>query len=376
MVPQEQIIFTDRSVYITNTRLVLRKGGVYPISNLAQVSLGRYPFSRLWIGPFIVGLILLVLGALLSQNAVPAGSSALLNGKFYVVIGVLLLVLAFASVIFQLTFPLYVVVLKGTFGYARPIKRRTRRSIGKIVDALNEAINRRNASTVINQSTHVDASYRSSDINIGSGAQVSGFNAFNTHNLNMLSNQAGGDPRAGRDSLAFDAGGIPGWGVSPLVRPSQPAHQPAMTGAGVRKIIISYSQKDRHWLELLRTHLAVLEQRQMIELWDDTRIAPGMHMQQAMSDALMAADFALLLVSADFLASEVIMSQELPQILQRLSQSQFTILPLILSPCLYDESPLRVYQPFNPNGPLSGLPSPKRDEMLVNVANKIKRAVS
>jgi hypothetical protein len=149
-----------------------------------------------------------------------------------------------------------------------------------------------------------------------------------------------------------------------------------MTGTGVRKIIISYSHKDRQWLDQIRNHLSMLEQRQMIELWDDTRIAPGMHMQQAMTDALMAADFALLLVSADFLASEVIMHQELPQILQRLSQSQLTILPLILSPCQYDESPLGAYQAFNPHSPLSGLPSPKRDEMLVNVANKIKRAVS
>ena len=372
MVPQEQIIFTDRSVYITNTRLVLRKGGVYPIANLAQVNLARYPFNRSWIGPFIAGVILLILGASLNQNPVPAGSSALLNGKNYVVIGVLLLVLGVVGVLFQLMFPLYVVVLKGTFGYARPIKRRSRRYIGEIVDALNEAISKKNASTVINQSTHIDASYRSSDINIGSNAYISGFSAFNNNSPNTFSNQVGSNPH----TRAFEASEIPGRGASPLARPGQSVHQSAMTGAGVRKIIISYSHKDRYWLDQLRIHLAMLEQRQMIELWDDTQIAPGMHVQQAMTDALMEADFALLLVSKDFLASEVIMGQELPLILRRLSRSQFTILPLILSPCMYEESPLGSYQAFNPNNPLSSLSVPKRDEMFVDVANKIKKAVS
>lgn len=70
------------------------------------------------------------------------------------------------------------------------------------------------------------------------------------------------------------------------------------------------------------------------------------------------------------------MRYELPQILQRPSQSQFTILPLILSPCLYNESPLRGYQPCNPNDPLSRLSSPKREEMLVRVAKEIQKVVS
>lgn len=390
MMPQEQVLFSDRAVYISNTRLVLRKGGTYPIANLAQVTLGRVAASRSWIGLLVFGLIFLASGAVLNQHFFQAIDNMFFNSKPYLVIGCSLLLMSFISLIFQITCPLYVVVLKGTFGTARPIKYRNRRYILKVVTALNQALSQRDlpVSPTIIKSTQIgqiiqDWSHRSNDIIIGGqGAQVnigtsghaqniketsdirrSVFSppAFNESSLYTLSQSAPIVPSSG----ALDTSGVPGW-----------ADLSGLTDTGARKIIISYSHQDHQWLDLLRMHLALLERQQTIALWDDTRIAAGMQKRQVMSDALKAADFALLLVSANFLASEVITRYELPQILWRLSQGRFTILPLILSPCLYHESPLGSYQPFNPNNPLSRLSPPERDDIMVRVAREIQKAVS
>jgi hypothetical protein len=157
--------------------------------------------------------------------------------------------------------------------------------------------------------------------------------------------------------------------------PARPIDQPIPASTGACKIIISYSHKDQQWLDLLRTHLAFLEQQHLIDLWDDSRIAVGAHRRQAIADALTTARFALLLVSANFLASNFIAYNELPLIRQRLSQSQITILPLILSPCLFEESPLGDYQPFNPDKPLSRLSFAQQEDVLVRVARKIYKVL-
>jgi TIR domain/Family of unknown function (DUF6232) len=392
MVPREQIFFTDDSIYITNTRLVLRKGGTYPIANLAQVNFEQVAASRFWISFLIFGFVFLIVGPLLNRNSNLAKYSVLLKGEPYLLIGGVLLLIGLISALFQVVCPpLYVVMLKGTFGTARPIKRRNRRYIIQIVTALNDAISQRNAPSIVQSTTHIGqvihglSNSSSGHINIiGPGA------SGNIHNTSSISNARqssdGGWPILSPNVFSNEAqidlhpGGIapisaPGWTGQPRTDPLHPAMQADQVGQGARKIIISYSHEDQQWLSLLRTHLALLEQRQMIELWDDTQIAAGMQTQQAITDALQAADFALLLVSANFLASQVIMRYELPLILQRLTQKQFSILPLVLAPCLYSESPLGSYQPFSSNSPLSTLSPPNRDNLLVRVAQEIQRAV-
>jgi hypothetical protein len=387
MVPQEQVFFNDHTVYITNTRLVLRKGGTYPIANIAQVTLGRVSASRAWIGPLIFGFVFLLLGDLFIQNSALARYGVLLTGKPYLIIGGSLLLSGFIIALFHLFCPLYVVVLKGTFGIARPIRRRNRRSITRIIVALNEAISKREVpvvhSTYIDQrnqrwfnhsgGTIIDAQ---GHVNIGtlnnaqSGEPMpevrwsdAAPSPFNGNSLHTLSGEAQSGLRVG----PLDNSGIVNRDTQSRTRPASPDR------ADARKIIISYSQKDHQWLALLRTHLALLENQQLITLWDDTQITAGMQTQQAMSSALASADSALLLVSANFLASDVIMGYELPQIFQRHSRGRFALLPLLLSPCLYSESPLGQYQPLNPNSPLSMLPPPKQDDVLVRVAREIQK---
>src|SRR4051794_7341380 len=81
------------------------------------------------------------------------------------------------------------------------------------------------------------------------------------------------------------------------------------------QVFISYSHKDGRWLDRLQVYLAPLERRGSIRRWDDTLIAAGQRWEQEIAEALQRTRVAVLMVSADFLASDFISRVELPRLL-------------------------------------------------------------
>jgi hypothetical protein len=84
----------------------------------------------------------------------------------------------------------------------------------------------------------------------------------------------------------------------------------------------------------------------------------------------------VLLVSADFLASDFIASDELPELLQAETQRGLRIIPVIVSPCLFSSTPILCdYQAANdPKRPLSALSKHEQDEVFLRVAQTIATA--
>lgn len=140
-----------------------------------------------------------------------------------------------------------------------------------------------------------------------------------------------------------------------------------------KRIFVSYSHKDAKWLERLQVHLTPIEREGIIDLWDDTKIASGAEWKQEIQAAIESATVAVLLVSADFLASEFIFEYELPQILLRAEAGGTTILPIIIAPCLFTGSGLDVYQAMNSlHKPLVAMGTAEQEQTLVNVAMIIR----
>ena len=77
------------------------------------------------------------------------------------------------------------------------------------------------------------------------------------------------------------------------------------------EVFISYSHKDDRMREELETHLSLLRRRGVIAAWHDRRITAGREWANAIDDHLERAAVILLLVSADFLASDYCYDREM-----------------------------------------------------------------
>ena len=106
------------------------------------------------------------------------------------------------------------------------------------------------------------------------------------------------------------------------------------------KIFISYSHQDERFKNDLVTMLAGLQRQGIVDTWQDRRIEPGDEWNKSIQDAMDKCDLALLLVSADYLASSFIQKAEQPKLLQRLKEMQLRVIPIIVRPCKWESEPV------------------------------------
>jgi hypothetical protein len=70
-------------------------------------------------------------------------------------------------------------------------------------------------------------------------------------------------------------------------------------------IFISYSQKDEAEKDRLLSHLGVLQSAGLISVWSDDEISAGADWQQAIGQAITQARVAILLITANYLTSDL-----------------------------------------------------------------------
>jgi hypothetical protein len=143
-------------------------------------------------------------------------------------------------------------------------------------------------------------------------------------------------------------------------------------------VFVSYNHADIEALRRLQVHLKPLQKKGEIELWADTEIKAGDKWRDQIAEALDRAAIAVLLISPDFLASDFIVDNELPPLLQAAEQKGTVILPVILKPSrfLRDEN-LSPFQAINPpSRPLLSLPPIEQDRIWDEVAQAIESKIS
>ena len=156
-------------------------------------------------------------------------------------------------------------------------------------------------------------------------------------------------------------------GVSPATRKIHsiiPTQQEPVTNR--QGIFISYSHRDRRWLERLQVHLKPLVRDFDIVIWDDTRIKAGTKWKEE-KEAINNAKVAVLLISADFMASDSISSNELPPILSNAKNKGTAIFPVILSASMFSEDEnLGQYQDANKTSrPLNMLSRAQQEKLCI-----------
>ena len=138
------------------------------------------------------------------------------------------------------------------------------------------------------------------------------------------------------------------------------------------KLFISYSHRDGDWLKRLRVHLRPLERDYALDIWDDTLIQAGVNWFDEVEKAIQSAKAGLLVVSADFLASDFIANNELPRLLDAAQNDGAVIMSLIVSPSRFKSTKLARFQALNdPSRPLINVTKGEQEQILAEVSDKI-----
>jgi len=138
-------------------------------------------------------------------------------------------------------------------------------------------------------------------------------------------------------------------------------------------VFFSYSHQDEKLRNKLEVHLSTLQRQKVIKSWHDRKIGAGIEWAQAIDDNLNAADIILLLISADFLASEYCYGLEMERAIARHDAGEARVIPIILRPTDLHGTPFGKLQAF----PRDAKPVTRwsnRDEAFVNIAQGIRQA--
>lgn len=161
-----------------------------------------------------------------------------------------------------------------------------------------------------------------------------------------------------------------------IAGPSGPALKTLVAQqAKQHKVFISYSHSDREYLDRLLVHLRPLQREGHVEVWVDTNLRAGDRWKKEIEKALARATAAILLISADFMASDFITNNELPPLLVSAEERGTRIVPVVIKPSQFARDPnLKHFQSINdPKRPLALLSSGEQEVVYDSVAEEVER---
>ncbi len=140
------------------------------------------------------------------------------------------------------------------------------------------------------------------------------------------------------------------------------------------EVLCCYSHEDETWLQKLETHLSLLRRQGLISLWHDRLITPGTDWTKTIDAHLKTASVILLLVSADFLASDYCYSVEMQRALERHEAGEARVVPILVRPVDWKGAPFAHLQALPTDAkPIASWRS--QDRALADVAAGIRRVI-
>jgi tetratricopeptide (TPR) repeat protein len=139
-------------------------------------------------------------------------------------------------------------------------------------------------------------------------------------------------------------------------------------------LFLAYAHEDEPLRRLLETHLSGLQRQGLISIWHDRKIVPGTSWAEEIDEHLEQASIILLLVSADFLASDYCYQVEMQRALERHKADKARVIPIILRPADWHHTPFAKLQAL-PTDAQAVTIWHNQDEAFVDVTAGIRRAI-
>jgi hypothetical protein len=147
------------------------------------------------------------------------------------------------------------------------------------------------------------------------------------------------------------------------------------------KVFISYAREDSESLEALRRFLKPLEKpdpetgRRGVRVFADVAIQPSEHWRERIRQEIAAADAAVLLITQDFVASDFVMNEEIPLILDAHRERGMKVFCVAVGVAYGFSAALRELQWIGqPERPVNQLSASQQDEVWRLVAIEVARA--
>ena len=159
------------------------------------------------------------------------------------------------------------------------------------------------------------------------------------------------------------------------VEPKKDVGPPAQTQSTPIEVFFSYAHEDEELKDKLADQLAILQRLGVITKWHDRMIVAGADWRQEIERRLNSAQIILLLISADFLASDFCYGAEMTRAIERHNSGEARTIPIILRACLWRNAPFGKLQALPKNAkPVTSWSN--LDEAFENIAQGIERAVA
>lgn len=137
-------------------------------------------------------------------------------------------------------------------------------------------------------------------------------------------------------------------------------------------VFFSYAQRDKWLRDELEKHLSNLKYRGLITTWHDQEIRAGEEWAQQIDIYLNKANIILLLISADFMASEHCYDKIMMRALERHEQQEANAIPVLLRPVLFTDAPFAKLQML-PTNRKPIVEWQNRDSAFVDIAYGIEK---
>ncbi|HEU5375422.1 MAG TPA: toll/interleukin-1 receptor domain-containing protein [Ktedonobacteraceae bacterium] len=138
-------------------------------------------------------------------------------------------------------------------------------------------------------------------------------------------------------------------------------------------VFLSYAPHDAKLANEFTKYLSALQRQGLITVWDSNRLAPGADWQGELERHLATAQIILLLISADFLASDIFL-EIIDRAMQKSRMQKARVVPILLRSAAWRESPLGSLLPLPRNGtPVTNWRN--KDRAFLEIAHEIKQLI-
>ncbi len=148
-------------------------------------------------------------------------------------------------------------------------------------------------------------------------------------------------------------------------------------GSPAIEVFYSYSHHDEVLRDELEKHLSILRRQGVISQWHDRQIGAGREWEGQIDQRLNSAQVILILISADFLASDYCYDIEMMRAMERHDSGEARVIPVILRSVDWRGAPFGKLQALPKDAkPVTGDAWPTLDDAFTDVARGIRSAIS